>query len=92
MFPLYEFKILDYLYFYFYHTFFSKYAQKHLLGINRFSCSVYKRFTICCCFVAYEHDLNRLDYLEVEEVLLPVLAGQLFVILIFFGLWKILIR
>lgn len=41
---------------------------------------------------AYEHDLNRLDYLEVEEVLLPVLAGQLFVILIFFGLWKILIR
>lgn len=42
-------------------------------------------------FVAYEHehDLNRL---EVVNVLLPVLGGQLFVILIFFGVWQILIR
>lgn len=38
---------------------------------------------------AYERNLNGL---RVESVLIPVLGGQIFVLIAFFGIWKILIR
>lgn len=45
--------------------------------------------TVTFSLQAYERNLNGL---EVVDVLLPVLGGQLFVILLFFGVWHILIR